>query len=1072
MIFSGTVLAESPIYRGNSRKTLFTRNGNGKEKLVSLAGEVGGTAQSLMDAFIGESRNGKNKGLINQLWKRLFDEEVPKGFLKKAACTLKESNYTKDRFFDLRMGLKLDEDRMASESGKNYKFETIFKNAEFIFKIDVDMDLFKKNGNGVKLICVFNEMQAGRFWYGAGKSKGLGRCSITFDSKFPELPKFPQINSKINHLHLDLSFSAKEPILVGWNWGKIDPVKQDFIDLEGQFLIEGMRMLPDDIKEKLISLHGGDISSLDKWKNEVFKSLPSVIAYTFTNIESKQETKFILPKENVLKLTKGKFPISKKTIEAITNIIGIHYNSREDLEKKFNEVLGEKDSRKNKRILDLIEVSRTSSMSFPDEKYSQLKEIFSLDDNHLCELKEKFPDPDQIAGFFEQHIDRLKSDIHLQVDQQAKLLQSDPWVEDEIEVRYEHIKIKEMLLNGQISEHEWGNFRTVPKGVSAVSWREFLQSHDRIQYHHILNRPNLLKSITNDKNIINFLRSYKIKAHQELSQPMHIDYRGGGDNGRNISKKYGKPYDTIFMRMLSWSSKDNNTRWEVYIPGSTIKGAFRRRTTSVLGALWKNKLKVREMLDALFGAQRKPGLLKFSDAYPSTEDISRKVWCSMDAIQIDPLTGKPTDQAKSDYLYAYGNDLKFNMRIDIQDLCDYDEELIGILLSIIHDFQNGDVPLGGDKTNGMGWIKAIPEKCTWYCSTGDQAIHKKYFSDKSLVKESFWNTIKLNSEEFTDWVDEYRFIKSDLNDIILPVALTNQDFVSHKYFGGYCGEIHVEGHALTPIHVQESGEPIEHKIVLNKRINGWDHFSLSSPENCFRDNKNPYAIPSKTLKGMIRNIYSIASNSDKAGRTLASLNPTEKMFGWVGDGVNQSLMGRVSVGFGLYHECSFDWYSVPNQYGEWENKDNGWVNDAEYIRPTLYSSKWRVFPHTGLAPCITKLGSFEPNNINNTYIRACSKGSSLSFKVKFWNLTKEEFQLLLWSIALDTNSAHKVGKHKHLGFGSLKLRLNKEESYLVNFKAKYAKEQYKEKINFDKYLSEVEVFNRNNINKFFDASFI
>ncbi|APS57023.1 hypothetical protein [Piscirickettsia salmonis] len=215
MILSGTIFAETPIYRGNSKKTLFTRNGDGKEKLVSLAGRVEGTAQSLMDAFIGESNNKRNKGLINQMWGRLFEENIPVRLINNVTCTLKKSHYSNNNFFDLRMGLKLDEDRMASISGKNYKFETIFRNAEFNINIDVDMDEFKKAGVASKLISVFNEMKAGRFWYGAGKSKGLGRCRLVLDASLPELSQAPTVNSKVNHLTCHMSFSSRKRRYLG-----------------------------------------------------------------------------------------------------------------------------------------------------------------------------------------------------------------------------------------------------------------------------------------------------------------------------------------------------------------------------------------------------------------------------------------------------------------------------------------------------------------------------------------------------------------------------------------------------------------------------------------------------------------------------------------------------------------------------------------------------------------------------------------------------------------------------------------------------------------------------------------
>lgn len=88
MILKGKLYVESPIYRGNARKTLFTRDGDGSHRLVSLAGEVSGTAQALMDAFIGESKNRKNIGLINQLWARLYGVPLPNNLITGVDCKL------------------------------------------------------------------------------------------------------------------------------------------------------------------------------------------------------------------------------------------------------------------------------------------------------------------------------------------------------------------------------------------------------------------------------------------------------------------------------------------------------------------------------------------------------------------------------------------------------------------------------------------------------------------------------------------------------------------------------------------------------------------------------------------------------------------------------------------------------------------------------------------------------------------------------------------------------------------------------------------------------------------------
>jgi len=79
----GALFAESPIYRGNARKTLFTRDGDGSQRLVSLAGEVAGTAEALMDAFIGKSRTGRNIGLLGQMWQRLYGDSMPEHLMTR-----------------------------------------------------------------------------------------------------------------------------------------------------------------------------------------------------------------------------------------------------------------------------------------------------------------------------------------------------------------------------------------------------------------------------------------------------------------------------------------------------------------------------------------------------------------------------------------------------------------------------------------------------------------------------------------------------------------------------------------------------------------------------------------------------------------------------------------------------------------------------------------------------------------------------------------------------------------------------------------------------------------------------
>ena len=234
MLLQGKLFAESPIYRGNARKTLFTRDGDGTHRLVSLAGEIAGTAQSLMDAFIGQSRDGQNIGLLNRMWLRLYGSPMPEGLITKVDCKLREESYPRGNLFDLRMGIRLDEDRWAAEANANYKMETLFRNSVFDLALSVNDSILQQNENKARLYYLLQELKEGRFWFGAGKSKGLGRFRLEMDLPFtsPETP--PRLHPTANHLRVTLTFNATNPILVDWPWGKVEPGVPSFAAIEGR----------------------------------------------------------------------------------------------------------------------------------------------------------------------------------------------------------------------------------------------------------------------------------------------------------------------------------------------------------------------------------------------------------------------------------------------------------------------------------------------------------------------------------------------------------------------------------------------------------------------------------------------------------------------------------------------------------------------------------------------------------------------------------------------------------------------------------------------------------------------
>ncbi|GLI33691.1 type III-I CRISPR-associated gRAMP effector Cas7-11i [Desulforhabdus amnigena] len=1042
MILKGKLFAESPIYRGNARKTLFTRDGDGTQRLVSLAGEIEGTAEALMDAFIGRSRSGKNTGLLNQLWFRLYGSSIPEGLITKVHCSLQEKSYSRDHLFDIRMGIKLNEDRWAAEANANYKMETLYKNAAFDFAMTVNDSVLKRDENRSRLFFVLQELKEGRFWFGAGKSKGLGRCRLEMELPFSPGESPPSVSPQANHLTISLSFKLETPVLVGWPWGKIDPSKPAFAAIDGRQLIEAMRDIPQPIRKRLETTIGGPVLSPENWKKKFSEFFPRILAVWLMEQSSREEETWFLPSAAVEKLGKGKYALSQKLMERILPLADRHFQSKEAVEAAVKQELGAK-ANMAKRVLDVLAHERKKGKRFDSEAWSQIAEGLGFDRASGDRLAGAIQDETALASILSQECAKILPGFFQQVDQQIRLIQSDSWIDEEIAVREEHLHIKNMLREGKIEEWQWLSPDYTPQGIRSSTWKEFLESHQRVQFRHMLNSKNLNKSIINDKNLIALLEGYRDHTRQELSQPYNTDFRSGGVSNREISRKYGKPYDTVFMRMLSWApSAQEQSMWEIYIPGSTVKGAFRKRASQLLKTLRGDSAGTTSILNRLFGEQGQRGLVYFSDAYLTDALVPGRSWCSMDGVKMDPATGGPTEEAKADYLFAFGKDLSFNLRLDIQNLSEQDMEAFSILTHLLEDFRKGDIPLGGEKTCGFGWVKGTIRNIHWITGAPPQedSVGKKLFGKQTHARDGIWYSLNLKDEAAKEALHIAPLAPKGKKDV-QPPPRSKQGFISHSAFGGYCGVLSIQGEVLTPLSIKESGEPSFVHVPddpLEGVINGWEPFSMSPPEASLRAPSRLYALPSKSIRGMIRHIYTIASDSSKASHDISRLNPTDSLFGWVGSGPNQAIMARLSFDFALFKKAETAWFKVPYPYGMWHYVDGQWKKIPKQQASVLHiAGSWRIFPHAPLAPCVIKLDDFKPDTPRADYIKAILPGGLCRFTLRFWNLEKEELQRLLWCIALEQGLAHKMGKGRYLGFGSLRLKLL-PESFLTDWADRYS----------------------------------
>lgn len=1038
MLLQGKIIAESPIYRGNARKTLFTRDDDGEDRRVSLAGEIGGTASSLMDAFIGGTADGRNIGLLNELWKRLYGDGMPYSLIEDVSCKLQKTSYTSDRFFDLRMGLMLDEDRWASIANANYKMETVFRHATFDFNMTINDKALRQGNNAARLYYLMEELRAERFWFGAGKSKGLGRLRLEMDlaELKPDAP--PQIQPAANHLRITLTFDATNPVLVGWNWGKVEPEKPSFAAIEGRLLIAAMRDLPTEVRERLQAVIGGPILTPEDWKQKLVDYLPRTIAIWLQEQGAEEQEVWTLSLSALKKLRKGRYPIAKQVVKAAEPLCDQPFPSKEAAEAAFEEALEDKANMAG-RLVKVMDSQRVTRREIPSDVWMELVEGFGFDNELKEALTPLLDDEAALTRRLAQACQAVLPRLYQQIDQQIDLLQSDTWVDEEIANREAHLRIKEMLLKGEIDEDQWRS-ASPPEGVSTRAWQDFRDEHRRVRYRHMTHTRNLRKSITNDRNFIAFLQNYRSQARQELAQSYNVDFRGGGPFNRQVSRKYGKPYDTVFMRMLSWTpSQTNAGGWEIYIPGSTIKGAFRRRASQVLKTYLGEGRDTEMMIQRLFGAQGQIGLVYFSDAYLVDPHDPHTAWCSMDGVRMNPSTGQPIETAKSDYLFAYGKDLVFQIRLDLQDISDEDLSAMALFFHLLDDFRRGDIVIGGEKTSGFGWVKAKMHELTWL--TGDRAgVTDALFAEQelNLKQDGLWWRLDLTDQSVKEALPTLPTLPLQQSVQQPPVA--QEGFISHRSFGGHCGLLFVEAEVLTPLHIRESGEPSWTTRLDEGPVNGWDAFSMSPPAAAMRPDDRTYALPSKSVKGMVRHIYTIASDAQQPSGDLSRLNPADALFGWVGKGTNQALMGRVVFNFATFESPELAWFKAPYPYTGWRFdpvKSEWEVQEGQETSKYRIAETWRLFRHKPLPSLVKRLDDFTPDAVQANYFRAIMPNAKAKFAIRFWNLNDEELKRLMWSVNLQSGLAHKIGHHRYLGFGSLKLRVL-PESYLIDWSKRYA----------------------------------
>ena len=545
------------------------------------------------------------------------------------------------------------------------------------------------------------------------------------------------------------------------------------------------------------------------------------------------------------------------------------------------------------------------------------------------------------------------------------------WIDKENKKTQTHHDIVAGIADGKI-RRVYPEPKDFPKG----DYLEFENHHDDIRFRSGRNGENWNQrtfqktreaSNLNDINQIDYLEWFRKKAHEELDK--HCDFRRKRVVKSSVAYervvKSSVAYDRMFSRMLKWRPNQNpnvDIEWELYIPGSTIKGAFFNRAEKIIETLYGDSACV----DVLFGKEGEIAKAWFSDAYLVPKDEAKL--SSMDSIQIDPATGKPIPGAKMDFLYAAGgftfacNIILRNMNLRSND----HKKALALLCHLLKDFQSGQIMFGGQKTNGMGWSQGKIEEIEILARRESEIFQN--FRITQTTRDGSWDRGKCNWKNLIEsqiLIRANRELKLDspLDDFLY---FGEEDFgrnlISHGAFSGNCGQLRCILSVKTPLHIKESGSPTldeaDHK-------QGWDFYHQSSPENHrveteeeLTQQKRVYAIPAKTLKGLTRFTYSLISGGqvkeypvkDKYGKKVyrkdedgnkvqlmghrMHCQAAEDLFGFVKGGAgekNLGYMGRVSFSFALLKESpSFSWLGLPH---------DGYEQESKYFEYAL------IFPH-------------------------------------------------------------------------------------------------------------------------------
>jgi CRISPR/Cas system CSM-associated protein Csm3 (group 7 of RAMP superfamily) len=157
------------------------------------------------------------------------------------------------------------------------------------------------------------------------------------------------------------------------------------------------------------------------------------------------------------------------------------------------------------------------------------------------------------------------------------------------------------------------------------------------------------------------------------------------------------------------------------VPASSITGPMRHRANAILNTLNTQNARInKKLLDILFGsesqdtktkdhdtAEIRAGILSISESIIQNDNELRHT-----RVNIDPWTGGALDHClfTEDVIFGGFFDVQINiipLKKDLDENKDMFNAALGVLLLVLRDLWEGDLPIGGETSIGRGVVQAV-----------------------------------------------------------------------------------------------------------------------------------------------------------------------------------------------------------------------------------------------------------------------------------------------------------------------------------------------------------------------------